>query len=180
MKELKEFSIPFIGLKIGKHQYEFELDNTFFEHFGYNDFNSANIKAQAIIDKKTTLLDIDLVFKGVVGVYCDLSYEPFEQPISGSYSFVVKFGDEFNDENEDLLILPHGAHEVNIQQYLYESIILSLPSRLVHPGVEDGTLKSEILDKLDELSPQAREDQQEEDIKSDPRWDDLKKLLTDK
>lgn len=180
MEELKEFSIPFVGLKEGVHRYDFNIDNTFFEHFGYNDFSKAAIEIKVIIDKKSTLLDIDLVFNGTVGVLCDLTAEPFDQPVSGSYSFVVKFGDAFNDENEDLLILPHGKHEVNIQQYVYESIILSLPSKLVHPGVADGTLKSEILEKLEELSPRERENDHVSDEKNDPRWDDLKKLLTDK
>jgi len=180
MEELKEFSIPFIGLKVGTHRYDFKIDNTFFEHFGYTDFNSAAIEVEAIIDKKSTLLDVDLNFDGEVGVLCDLSAEPYQQPISGNYSFVVKFGDEYNDENEDLLILPHGSHEVNIQQYVYESIILSLPTKLVHPGVADGTLKSDILDKLDELSPQDKDTDRGEEPRNDPRWDDLKKLLTDK
>ena len=93
----------------------------------------------------------------------------------------MKFGEEYNDENEDLLILPHGSYEVNIQQYIYESIVLALPSRFIHPGIEDGTLKSDILEKLEELRPkQLEENQEEKDTKTDPRWDDLKKLLTDK
>ena len=50
------------------------------------------------------------------------------------------------------------AIEVNIQQYIYESIVLSLPAKRVHPGVKDGTLKSEILEKLEELSPNGTED----------------------
>ncbi|MCB0466634.1 MAG: DUF177 domain-containing protein, partial [Aequorivita sp.] len=84
-------------------------------------------------------------------------------------------------ENEDLLILPHGSYEVNIQQYIYESIVLAMPSRRIHPGVKDGTLKSDILDKLEELSPKAIDEKETpKDDNTDPRWDSLKKLLTDK
>jgi hypothetical protein len=43
--------------------------------------------------------------------------------------------------------------------------------------VEDGSLKSDILDKLEELQPKENTKSSE---KTDPRWDDLKKLLTDK
>ena len=68
--------------------------------------------------------------------------------------------------------------EVNIQQYIYESIILAVPIKKIHPGVEDGTLQSEILDKLEELRPGGN--QEEKDNETDPRWDNLKKLLTDK
>ncbi|NJX17426.1 DUF177 domain-containing protein, partial [Tamlana crocina] len=62
-------------------------------------------------------------------------------------------------------------------QYIYELIVLAVPSKRVHPGVLDGTLKSEVLEKLDELSPREKEIKAEEDI--DPRWEKLKNLLND-
>ena len=180
MRELKEFTIPFVGLKLGKHPFHFEITNTFFEHFEYEEFNNANIKLDVLLDKKTTLLEFTLTYEGSVNVQCDITNEPFDQKINGEYHFVVKFGEEYNDENEDLLIIPHGSYEVNIQQYIYESIVLSVPSKLLHPGIEDGSLQSDILDKLEELSPKQISDNESVEGKVDPRWDELKKLLTDK
>lgn len=181
MKELKEFTIPFVGLKFGKHQFNFELNKAFFEHFEYDEFNNAAINLNVLLDKTSTLLEFTLTFDGRVNVACDITNELYDQEISGSYKFVVKFGEEYNDENEDLLIIPHGSYEVNIQQFIYESIVLAMPSRKIHPGVEDGTLKSDILDKLEELSPKAIDEESVvEDENTDPRWDSLKKLLTDK
>ena len=180
MRELKEFTIPFVGLKLGKHRFHFEITNTFFEHFEYEEFNGTNIKLDVLLDKKTTLLEFTLTFTGTVNVQCDITNEPFDQKISGEYHFVVKFGEDYNDENEDLLIIPHGSYEVNIQQYVYESIVLAIPSRLIHPGIEDGTLQSDILDKLEELSPKQLSEKEAADGDVDPRWDELKKLLTDK
>jgi len=181
MRELKEFTIPFVGLKLGEHHFDFKIENKFFEHFEYDEFNDADLNLDVLLDKKTTLLEFTLEYKGTVNVFCDVTNEPFNQEISGEYHFVVKFGEEFNDENEDLLIIPHGSYEVNIQQYIYESIVLSLPIRRIHPGVEDGTLDSDILDKLEELSPRAnKEKKSTSNDKTDPRWDSLKKLLNDK
>lgn len=181
MKQLKEFTIPFVGLKLGAHEFDFNVDNTFFEHFEYDEFIRSDFEVKLLLTKKTTLLEMELTFDGTAHVLCDLTNEPFDQPVSGTYHFVVKFGEEYNDENEDLLILPHGSYEVNVQQYVYESIVLALPSRKIHPGVKDGTLQSEILDKLEELSPKATPDMDDEPTgETDPRWDDLKKLLTDK
>lgn len=181
MKELKEFTIPFVGLKLGEHHLDFEITKSFFEHFEYDEFNDANIHLDVLLDKKTTLLEFTLNFDGFVNVNCDVTNEPFNQAIDGTYHFVVKFGEDFNDENEDLLILPHGSFEVNIQQYVYESIVLAMPSRKIHPGVEDGTLQSDILEKLEELSPKIAGNQtKSEGDETDPRWDSLKKLLTDK
>ncbi|MCH9661083.1 MAG: DUF177 domain-containing protein [Bacteroidetes bacterium] len=179
MKELKEFTIPFVGLKLGEHTYNFDITNKFFEHFEYDEFNEVSLSIDALLNKKTTLLEFTLSFNGDINVNCDITNEPYNQEVKGDYHFVVKFGDEYNNENEDLLILPHGSYEVNIQQYIYESIVLAMPSRRIHPGVEDGSLQSDILDKLEELSPKLETEAEEEDT-TDPRWDDLKKLLTDK
>ena len=179
MKELKAYTIPFVGLKIGSHQFDYQIDNTFIEHFEYDEFHKADVKVDLELEKKSTLLDLHFQFNGTVNVNCDLTNEPYDQPISGNFDLVVKFGQEYNDEEEDLLILPHGSYEVDVAQYIYESIVLAVPAKRVHPGVADGTLKSEALDKLEELSLNNQAEQSDED-QTDPRWDDLKKLLTDK
>ena len=176
MKALKEFVIQFVGLKIGKHHFEYKAEQTFFEYFEYEDFNDVKINVSLELEKKTTLLELHFKFSGWVNVNCDLTNEPYNQTIENEFDLVVNFGDEFNDENIDILIIPHGTYEISIQQYIYELIILAVPIKRLHPGVEDGTLDSEILKKLEELSPKVKENK--EDI--DPRWNTLKKLLTDK
>ena len=179
MKQLKEFAIKFVGLKLGEHCFEYTISNSFFEHFEYNEFNETDVKVKVVLNKKTTLLEFSLNASGSVNVNCDLTNEPFNQEVSNAFDLVVKFGDEYNDENEEILIVPHGEYEINIAQYIYELIVLSVPSKRIHHGVTDGTLKSDILKKLEELSPKGENDKNDsEDI--DPRWNTLKKLLTDK
>ena len=180
---MKEYTIPFSGLKIGEHQFDFDIKKPFFEYFEYEEFNDVSVALDVVLEKKSNWLEFILDYQGVVNVACDVTNEPYDQPISGHYKFVVRFGDTYDDDNEDLLIIPHGSFEVNIQQFVYESIVLAVPLRRVHPGVEDGTLDSEILDKLEELRPNFSEkelDKESHDDKIDPRWDSLKKLLTDK
>ncbi len=178
MRKLKDYTIPFVGLKLGKHQFEYEIDNEFFEHFEYDEFNGANVKVDLTLEKKTTMLELTFKASGTVNVYCDLTNEPYDQPISSTLLLVVKFGESFNDDNEDLLILPHGEYEIDVAQYIYELIVLAVPSKRIHPGVEDGSLQSDVLEKLAELSPKEKEIKEEEDI--DPRWNKLKNLLNDK
>ena len=167
-----------MGLKQGKHQFEYDIDNKFFEHFDYDEFNSANINVDLLLEKKPTMLELTFKASGTVNINCDLTNEPYDQLIESELFLVIKFGHEYNDDNEDILILPHGEYEVNIQQYIYEMLVLAVPSKRVHPGVLDGTLESDVLEKLDELSPREKEVKAEEDI--DPRWNKLKNLLNDK
>jgi uncharacterized metal-binding protein YceD (DUF177 family) len=132
-----------------------------------------------VLEKKSTIMELSFKHKGTVNVPCDLTGEMFDQPIKGNIKVVVQFGEQFNNDNEELLILPHGEHQIDIKQYIYEMIVLSVPLKKTHPGIKDGTLKTPALDKLKELSlKDQKQSIQEEEI--DPRWDKLKKLLTDK
>ena len=181
MRVSNEFLIPFIGLKLGKHQFEYQINKKFFEDFGYDEFESCDIKVNVLLEKKSTMLELHFKHKGTIHVPCDLTNEMFDLPVKGKINLIVQFGEAFNNDNEELLILPHGEHQVDISQYIYEMIALSIPLKRIHPGVKDGTLKTDILDKLDELKVNAKE--QKADAKqeeTDPRWDQLKKLLTDK
>lgn len=178
MKPLDAFTIKFVGLKLGEHYFEYQIDNKFFEYFEYDEYNDVNILAKVKLIKKTTLLEFSFSIEGTVSVNCDLTNELYDQPISNTFDLVVKFSEEYNDDNDELLIIPHGEYELNISQYLYELIVLSVPQKRVHPGVKDGTLQSDILKKLKDLSPEAKQEKEEE--ATDPRWNILKKLLTDK
>ena len=178
MKKHKEFVIPFSGLKQGKHEFDFKIDNTFFESFEYNEFNNAAIDLHVLLNRSSTMLELAMTANGTVNVYCDVTNEPYDQPIASNLDLVVKFGEEFNDDNDEILILPHGEFQVNISQYVYEMLVLAVPLKKVHPGVLDGTLESEAVAKLEESHP--NEVKESKDKQTDPRWDSLKKLLTDK
>ena len=179
MKPQKEFNIPFVGLKQGLHKFEYQIGNTFLEHFEYTEFNASAVKIDLEFNKKTTMLELRFIANGTVNVNCDVTNEPFDLAVKNELFLVVKFGEAYNDENEEILILPHGEYEINVQQYIYELIVLGVPSKRVHPGVEDGTLESDILEKLEELSPKEKTlENDNEEI--DPRWDKLKNLLNDK
>ena len=182
MKNTKEYLIPFIGLKPGKHHFEYQINNAFFEIFDYNEYQNSDIKVNVVLEKKSTLLELAFEHKGVVNVPCDLTSEDFDLPIKGKMKLIVRFGEEFNNENEELLILPHGEFEIDVAQYIYEMIVLSVPLRRVHPGVKDGTLRTEALTKLNELAVKevSIEEENKEEENIDPRWDKLKQLLTDK
>ncbi len=177
MKLFKEFDIPFSGLKQGKHQFNFEINNSFFEAFNYSEFNEANVQVGVSLLKGSTVLELTFTSRGSVNVNCDVSNEPYDQKVKGTLELVVKFGEEYNDENDEVLIIPHGEHKINVAQYIYEMIVLSVPAKRIHPGIKDGTLSSEIINKLKELEPKEVHKKEEE---TDPRWDALKKLLTDK
>ncbi|SDX58911.1 Uncharacterized metal-binding protein YceD, DUF177 family [Flavobacterium degerlachei] len=186
MNKTKQYLIPFVGLKLGKHHFEYQISNSFFEIFDYDEFESSDIKVNVVLEKKSTMLELIFKQQGTVNVPCDLTSEDFDLPIEGEMKLIVRFGDVYNSDNEELLILPFGEFEIDVAQYIYEMIVLSVPLRRVHPGVKDGSLKTEALTKLNELILKEEAEVEETEVEEnkeeniDPRWDKLKQLLTDK
>ena len=174
MRSNDDFNIEFAGLKLGHHNFDFHISETFFNNYNYCDFSLAEIKIDVALIKKTTIMELNIVARGNVRVKCDLTNEPYDQPIDSNIDLVVKFGNEFNNENDEILIIPHGEHKVNLAQYIYELTVLSVPAKRIHPGVIDGSLKSEILNILEDLKPK------ENKKTTDPRWEKLKKITTNK
>ncbi|MCG9792147.1 YceD family protein [Flavobacterium algicola] len=180
MSSTKEYLIPFVGLKNGKHHFEYQLNNTFFKIFDYDEYQDSDIKVSIVLEKQSNMLELNFKHKGTVNVPCDLTGEDFDLAVKSKMKLIVRFGEEFNNDNEELLIVPYGEFEIDVAQYIYEMIVLSVPQRRVHPGVKDGSLKSEALEKLNELTIKEEKEIKEEDENIDPRWEKLKKLLTDK
>ncbi|WBX71551.1 YceD family protein [Tenacibaculum retecalamus] len=178
MKDIKEFNIPFVGLKEGSHLFQYQIEEKFFEAFQFDEFNDTNLTADINFVKKSTLFELTFTIKGTVNVPCDTTGEPFDLEIDGVLDLIVKFGTEYNDEHDEILILPHEVYEMNVAQYIYELIVLSVPSKRIHPAVLNGTMKSDALDRLNEL--RINEEKTVEQTSADPRWDKLKDLLTDK
>ena len=176
MKDLKQFNIQFVGLKEGKHLFEYQIDNKFFEAFNYNEFFNSSIKVDVDFVKKSTLFELTFTLEGTVNVPCDITNEPFNQPVESVLSLVVKFGPEFNNDNEDILIIPYEVYQLNIAQYIYEATVLAIPTKRIHPKVLDGTMRSEALNRLKELEIKEIKTVEE----TDPRWDKLKNLITEK
>ena len=84
--ELKEFTIPFVGLKQGKHNFSFAIDNKIFEHFGFDDFHKTKLEGKLVLDKKPSFLELHFDVKGEVILSCDVSPEVFSHTVKSNYA----------------------------------------------------------------------------------------------
>jgi uncharacterized metal-binding protein YceD (DUF177 family) len=168
--ELDRFLIGFEGLKLGKYDYSFLVDNSFFKELGYSEIQEGNVVVDAVFSKSERLMEMDLYFKGKVIVPCDLCGEDLVQEILFEESVVITM-EENQDEDEGIIVLGSEETEVNIGHYLYESISLNLPSKRVHPRVNGKPRCDEAL--LTKINPKQGDDNDDE---IDPRWAALKKL----
>lgn len=169
MNYLKQFVIPFSGLKPGMHQFDFIVDDKFFEALDYSVFENGMVKISLEMTRQERMLIFDFSFTGYVEVTCDRCLEKFNFPIDANRRLIFKFGEEWQELSEDIIIIPESEYQIDIAHYLYEYISLMLPIKCTHPDDETGksTCDAEMLKYLADRP--GTEDQ-------DPRWDALKKL----
>lgn len=173
MNRLKEYTIQFVGLEPGNHQFEFEVNDSFFEHFEYSFIQQGNIHITVDLQKMERMMIFNISLAGRVHVTCDRCTNEFDFPLSDNQQLIVKLGAEYLEESEDVVVIPDTEYQFALAPYLYEYIHLALPARLLHPDDEEGnsTCDPDMLQRLGTFAPNEA---------IDPRWEALKKLNTEK
>jgi uncharacterized metal-binding protein YceD (DUF177 family) len=169
VNRLREYHIQFVGLEPGNHLFEFEVNETFFEHFEFSQIQHGNVHVTVNLNKLERMMSFNISIDGEVLVTCDRCTNEFTMPVSDSQQLIVKLGTEFMEESEDVVIIPETEYKFDLSTYIYEFIHLSLPARIIHPDDENGnsTCDPEMLRLLENLAPTHT---------IDPRWEMLNKL----
>lgn len=171
MDKFRNYDIAFSGLKTGKHQFKFEVKQAFFDLFtAEQEFTNANIEVDVTLEKHTTFLEFYITTQGNLQLVCDISNENFEYPFEHNLKVLVKYGENYDDSNEDVITIPHSDSAFNIAQLIYEATLLSVPMKKLAPNLAEDNTYQNLLEKY---SPKIIEDKEEE---IDPRWEALKKL----
>ena len=165
------FAIPFVGLKLGLHEFEFDIDKSFFDSLPYSLIENGRLTAYLELEKKETMLIANLGIVGFIFTNCDRCTESLSQEIDGEFTIYYTFGEE-DSEDENLIVISPDSYQIDITQPLYELISLSMPSKLIHDETECNEEMVALLAKYQQPAPSSEPDKN--DI--DPRWSALKNL----
>lgn len=172
MSELKEFVINFGSLPAGEHEFHFEVTDAFFLQFENSIIQKGDVGVLVVLDKQEGMLLLDFTMEGEVSVPCDRCLEDLYLEIEGYNELIVKFGESSEEETDDIIVLPAKEYELNVAQYIYEFLTLMIPMRNVHDETEDGQVcDPEALKAIEKLLLKENEED-----KTDPRWDALKNI----
>ncbi|HJC93564.1 MAG TPA: DUF177 domain-containing protein [Candidatus Phocaeicola excrementigallinarum] len=168
-------------------EYEFTLDDQFFTELEVSDIHKGNVEACLTVRKALGAYLLDFHIEGVVTVTCDRCLDDLALPVSVDNSLKVKLGTEYSEE-EDLITIPEEDGFINVAWLVYEFVALSLPMKKVHlPGECNETMMKALNEHACVSSLEIGFDARtEEDSaegfsgvgrETDPRWDELKKIL---
>lgn len=181
MKALHHYDIGLAQLSNKTHEYEFGLDNAFFDLFDQNLVNGGNLEAKVTLAKSELLLNFTFHIFGTVNLTCDRSLDTFDYPIDTTQTLHVRFGEEELELDENVLQIKHDAQKINIAQHLFDFIGLAIPMKKLHPRFEqeDEDLVKDadenILIYSSSTAPEKDSDD-DDDEPADPRFAALKKI----
>ncbi len=169
MDYLKNFVIPFVGLSTGDHEFEFLIDDKFFECFEYSEIKRAHVNVNLNLKKHDRMLEFTFTMTGTLEVTCSRCLDQFDLPIEGEEVLFVKFGHEYKEEDDDVIVIPETDSQINISPFIYDYLSLMVPFRVIHPENEDGhsACDPDVISRIDKSSEQKE---------VDPRWDKLRDL----
>ncbi len=178
MEKLSRFNIPFLGLTLEEHHFEYLIDASFFNLMEGSLIEDGKLKANVTLTKQSNMMTLDFDIKGDVYTTCDRCLEPITVPLKSTNRLLVKFGEVYDEPTDEIIVLPHDEHTMNIAQFLYEFIGLSLPVQCIHGEIEGNkqTCDPQMVEKLKTLSAAGSSNESD----SDPRWDALRKLIDNK
>lgn len=169
-----DYIIPINDLKEGKHHYEFDVADGFFDAFPESEVKSCSIHVDVELLKRSKGIETFFGLSGKVKVTCDRCLDEFEMPIEYEGHLCFEQGDEAGELSDELVVLPRGESHLDLKQYIYEFISLSIPCQKYHPEDENGNsgCDPEMLKRLKDISVSEADGQT-----TDPRWDKLKDLI---
>ena len=165
--------IQFSGLKLGNYTYDYTLDDSFFSDYKNEKILGGNVVFNVKMEKRERMLMFYFHYEGSVRTTCDRCLEEMDFPVKGDEQMCVKFSDTEKSDNEDITILPEKAFEIDLSQWMYEYVAVSIPIQTIHS--ENGC-NPEMMKYLSEENNAA--EIQSADI--DPRWDVLRQLSENK
>lgn len=192
MGKFSLYNIPLRSLSEGKHEFEYSLDKGFFTLIddGTADVKKGDLKVTVALKKTSVTFELNFTISGTVQVPCDRCLDDITMDVDTKNKLIVKFGKEYSEESDEIVIIPEEDGEINIAWFLYEFIVLSLPAKRVHPS---GTCNKAMSSKLNKHRAKSADDESEEDdleeddisldeddsSSTDSRWDALKNVSVD-
>ena len=154
------------------------------------DIHDADLKVKLTAVYRGDVYDLTFKITGNVVLLCDRCLDTMDFPIDASYHIMVKYGDDYNDDSDELLEIPQSDAYINVAYMLYDTVALAIPIKHVHPmgkcnrqmsallkkhraraTGEDADLENELIDEIDDI-------QESGTTATDPRSDALRHLGT--
>jgi uncharacterized metal-binding protein YceD (DUF177 family) len=169
----KEYIIEFTKLRKGGNEFTFIINDKFLSDFEGEHPVHSNAEVKLNLIKTENMYDLSFELTGTIGMNCDVCLDNFDLVLNNSFHLIMKISEVENYSDDEIIYIKPNTLEYDLKQYLYESVLISLPIKKVC-SLGNKLCNSEVLKKIEELKAKTVEDPSSE---TDPRWDNLKGIF---
>lgn len=162
--------MPLTGTMHGPKHYDFGLGEEFLAYSQFPEAGAGNVHLDLVLEKHPAFIALQFNFDGWLRLICDRCAEEYDQPVKGSFQYILKYGSEMHEETDEVMIIPADLHEFDVFQLVYEYLMLLVPMRKVHLPDATGApaCNPDVISLLERMSSGNN---------PDPRWGALQSLM---
>ncbi len=186
MSRRREFEIAFVGLKPGIHEYNYLIDDRFFETFLQQDFRHCKANVKLSLDKKSSFMLLKFEIGGTLEVTCDRCNSNLPLDLWDEFNITVKMVEnpELMNENEDdpdMYYIAQGESHIDVANWIFEFINLSIPMQKTcnndeMNGPHCNVNAIDVLRKMETDADEYTGKKNNKEVKENPIWKDLDKF----
>jgi uncharacterized metal-binding protein YceD (DUF177 family) len=184
------YKVDLKGMRQDVQSVEYLLDNQFFTNIGGEDIQKGKVNVSLTVTRTGGVFSIAFHFTGNIVIPCDRCLDDMDYPIDTTARLIVKFGKDYSEESDEIVVIPETEGVINLAWFLYEFVALAIPIKHVHvPGKCNKQMSAKLKkhtakladDEDDSFDMDEEEDivVTDDDTDIDPRWDALKGLKDD-
>lgn len=185
MGKFEKYKIDLKGMHTDSCQYDFLLDNQFFADIDGPEVQKGKVHVSLVVKRTSRAFELNFQTEGVILVPCDRCLDDMELSISSADKLMVKFGAEYAEEGDNLIVIPEVEGVINVAWFMYEFVALAIPMKHVHaPGKCNKEMSGKLSKHLrttadddDEMFSGTDMSDDDREAPIDPRWNELKKIL---
>lgn len=175
-------------------EYKFVLADKFFSDMESMDIRGGLVDCTLTVARHADIYHFSFDCKGYVNILCGRCLDEMRHDVDAQYDLAVKYGEEFCDDDDEVLVLGPDDTEVDVSRMLHDTVALSIPLTPHHPEGQCNEQMMQILrqhqagdaigdqTEMDQDTEPAQDGQEEETNHCgiDPRWEALQKLKDNK
>ena len=177
MSRRREFEIAFVGLKPGVHEYNYSINDKFFEAFQQQDFRNCKANVKLSLDKKSSFMLLRFEIGGTLEVICDRCNSNLPLELWDEFNITVKMVEDpelmtEQEDDPDMYYIAQGDSHVDVANWIYEFINLTIPMQKTcdFEKMDGPYCNAAALDLLKKMEPEKTE------TKENPIWKGLEKF----
>ena len=177
MGRSREYEIAFVGLKPGLHEFNYQIEDRFFEAYQQQDFRNCKANVKLLLDRKTGFLQLKFEIGGTVETTCDRCNNNLPLQLWDDFNITVKMVEDpeaanAEEDDPDMYYIAQGESHIDVSNWIYEFINLSLPMQKTceYEKMDGPHCNPKALDVLKKMEPEVKES------RDNPIWKGLEKF----